>query len=203
MSKSTARRASRPACSLESRRVLSLVTAMWTTPTTGHMLRDRLVTPCVTCPGPTLLRDLRPRRFPHPCCPLSPPWITPSRDPAGTSAPPAPRGLAAGADGLGARALAGPARAGPCWPLLPREAGDEFRPEAAGAAARRGAVAEAGAAPDAAPAVPGSAVTAPRRAARGLRNAVSRRQALSPSAPAPGSAQERPQGPWRTPRVRR
>jgi hypothetical protein len=35
-----------------------------------------------------------------------------------------------------------------CWPILSREADDEFRPDAAGAAARRGAVSEAGAAPD-------------------------------------------------------
>jgi hypothetical protein len=51
-------------------------------------------------------------------------------------------------------------------------------PEAAGAAARRGAVAEAGPAPDADTAVAGPAVTAPRRAARAPRSAVSRRQAL-------------------------
>ena len=41
----------------------------------------------------------------------------------------------------------------------PAEGGrNEFHPEAAGAAARRGAVAEAGTAPDAVPAVPGPAV---------------------------------------------
>jgi hypothetical protein len=43
----------------------------------------------------------------------------------------------------------------------PAEGGrNEFRPEAAGAAARRGAVAEAGATPDADTAVPGPAVAA-------------------------------------------
>src|SRR4051795_7633978 len=72
-----------------------------------------------------------------------------------------------------------------CGPILSREADDEFRPEAAGAAARRGAVAEAGAAPDADATIPGPAVTAPHRAARGPRNAVSQWQALSvPPAPA-------------------
>jgi len=39
--------------------------------------------------------------------------------------------------------LAAPARAGPCWPTVSREAHDELHPEAAGAAARGGAVAEA------------------------------------------------------------
>src|SRR3954452_24714549 len=80
--------------------------------------------------------------------------------------------------------LAGPVRAGSCWPFLPRDADDELRTEAAGAAARRGAVAEADAAPDADTA---GAVTAPRRATRSSKNAISRRQALRVP-PAPGSA---------------
>src|SRR3954449_1663218 len=49
-------------------------------------------------------------------------------------------------------------------------ANDELHPEAAGAAARRGAVAEA----DADTARAGPAITAPRRAARSPRNAVGR-----------------------------
>src|SRR4051794_40764960 len=47
------------------------------------------------------------------------------------------------------------------WPILSREDRHELHPEAAGAAARRGAVADAGSAPDADATVPGSAV-APR-----------------------------------------
>src|SRR3954452_16164131 len=70
-------------------------------------------------------------------------------------------GCRSGAPHARGRDLAGLARAGPCWPILPREVDDVVHPEAAGAAARRGAVAEAGAAPDADPATPGSAV-APR-----------------------------------------
>src|SRR4051812_43260102 len=45
--------------------------------------------------------------------------------------------------------LAGPARAGPWWPILPRKADDELHPEAAGAAPRRGTLAQAGPAPHA------------------------------------------------------
>src|SRR3954469_8102706 len=82
-----------------------------------------------------------------------------------------------------ARTLAGLAQAGPCWPFPTRKADDVVHPEAAGAAARRGAVAEAGPAPDA-----DTAVTAPRRAARAPRGAGSRRQAL-PECPC---TQERP-----------
>src|SRR4051794_28246888 len=71
---------------------------------------------------------------------------------------------------LSERSYVGPARARarPCWPILSREDDDGFRPEAAGAPARRGAVAEAATNADAT--VPGSAI-APRAGPQELQDA--------------------------------
>src|SRR3954451_13714866 len=92
------------------------------------------------------------------------------------------------------RDLAGPARAGPCWPILPREADDEFRPEAVGATARRGAVAEAGPTPDADTAIPGSAVAPGARPAAGPSSRLSEPTPASP-VKAPFRRRKRPCSP--------